>query len=107
MADFVDGLENTVLLTEITHSNVRWLQPIDIDSQKCRKLINDSEVLSISSARWRRPYVVFADRITAYAVHDDISPVALRALTTIAGQEPITRSRLIDQGFLDPYDRIR
>lgn len=106
-ADFVDGLENTILLTEITNSQVPWLQPRDIDTQLSNNLLNDPEMLSISSARWRLPCVVFADRIAAYAIRDEIPPKALRALTTIAGKEPITRSRLIDQGFLSPHDRIR
>ena len=107
MADFVDGAENTILLTEIADSDVPWLQPRDIDTRLSESLLNDPEMLCISSADWRWPYVVFADGITAYAVRDDIPPEALRALTTIAGKEPITRSRLIDQGFLDPYGRIR
>ena len=107
MADFVDGPENVIMLTEITNSNVPWLQPRDIDAEQCSSLLNDPEMICISSASWRWPYVVFADDITAYAVRDDIPPEALKALTTIAGKEPITRSRLIDQGFLNPYDRIR
>ncbi len=105
--DFSDGPENVILLTEIANSNVPWIQPRDIEVEQCDSLLNDPEVLSISSASWRWPYVVFADRITTYAVSDDIPPEALRALTTIAGNEPSTRSRLIDQGFLDPHGRIR
>lgn len=107
IADFVDGLENTILLTEISNSNVPWLQPRDIDTQVSNSLLNDPETLSISSAPWRLPCVVFADRIAAYAVRDEIPPEALRALTTVAGNEPVTRSRLIDHGFLSRHDRIR
>ncbi len=100
LTDFIDGDSNTILLTEITGSDVPWLQPRDIDTRENPLAINDPETLSISSVHWRRPYVVFADHIRAYAVQDDIPPDALRALTTIAGREPITRSKLIDQGYL-------
>lgn len=107
LEDFLDGPENTILLSEISSSDVQWLEPRDIDAQLSNSLLNDPAALCISSAHWRRPYVVFADRITAYAVHDDIPPKALRTLTTIAGKEPVTRSGLIDQGFLSLHDRIR
>ncbi|MBL7042701.1 MAG: hypothetical protein ISR77_28960 [Pirellulaceae bacterium] len=92
--------ENTILLTEITNSKVPWLQPRDIDSRST-SMINDPDALSISSAPWRRPYVVFGDQIRAYGVRRNIPPDALKALTTIAGREPITRSRLLNQGHLE------
>jgi len=100
LSDFVDGPENTILLTEITNSKVPWLQPRDIDSRST-SMINDPDALSISSAPWRRPYVVFGDQIRAYGVRRNIPPDALKALTTIAGRERITRSRLLNQGHLE------
>jgi hypothetical protein len=100
LSDFVDGPENTILLAEITNSTVPWLQPRDIDARSS-SLINDPHTLSISAVPWRRPYVVFADQIRAYGVNRNIPTQALRALTTIAGREPITRSRLLDEGHLE------
>ncbi|MCH7729159.1 MAG: DUF1559 domain-containing protein [Planctomycetes bacterium] len=101
LKDFVDGADNTILLTEITNSNVPWLQPRDIDTRESPFTANDPEILSMSSVPWRRPYIVFADSILTYAVQDNIPPEALRALTTIAGRESITRSKLISQGYLE------
>lgn len=101
-SDFADGTSNTILLTEIANSRVPWLEPVDIDSQKCTTLINDPAALSISSAPWRLPFVVLADGIPTYGICDEMPPDVLRALTTIAGGEPIERSRLIDLEFLDP-----
>lgn len=101
-ADFTDGTANTILLTEIANSTVPWLQPVDIEIEKCTRLVNDPDALSISAAPWRRPYVVFADGIVTYPVSENMPCDVLRALTTIAGREPIERQRLIDLGFLTP-----
>lgn len=105
LADFADGAENTILLTEITNSRVPWLQPRDLDTRQYKFNVNDPETLSISAVHWRLPYVVFADNIQAYAVSVDIPPEALRALTTIAGQERTTRSALESSGHIEWYGR--
>jgi hypothetical protein len=100
LADFVDGPENTILLTEIANSKVPWLRPRDIDIRSTFDA-HAPETLRISAARWRSPYVVFADRIKAYCVRRNTPPEAFKALTTIAGGERCTRSQLVDQGYLD------
>jgi hypothetical protein len=100
LADFVDGAENTILLTEIHASTIPWLQPRDIDTQFATLTINGRDTVGVSSVYWRQPYVVFADSIHTYAVRNDTPPRLLRALTTPAGREPVTRSQLIDQGYL-------
>lgn len=101
LADFADGAENTILLTEVRDSDIPWLQPRDLDTRQYSFKINDPAAIGISSVSWRRPYVVFADSIHAYAVSIDIPPEALRALSTIAAQEPVTRSQLVDKGYLE------
>lgn len=100
LSDFVDGPENTILLTEIANSKLPWLRPSDIDTRSTFDT-TDRQALRISAASWRNPYVVFADRIDAYSVRPNMAPEALKALTTIAGGEPFTRSRLIDEGYLE------
>ena len=100
LADFVDGPENTILLTEIVNSRVPWLQPRDINIHQGIYVVDDPAALRISAVPWRRPYVVFADHIRAYAVLPDIPAEAIKALATIAGGEPVTRSELISQGYL-------
>lgn len=100
LSDFVDGPENTILLTEIANSKVPWLRPSDIDTRSTFDT-HDPQTLRMSAARWRSPYVVFADRIQTYSVRPNTPPEALKALTTIAGGERRTRSQLVDQGYLD------
>lgn len=97
---FTDGRENTILLTEITKSDIVWTEPRDLPTESMSFRVNDPTKPSISCATWRQPYVVFPDRITAYAVSPSISPSSLRALTTIAGDEEESRSTLISQGLL-------
>lgn len=101
LTDFLDGAANTLLLTEISNSEVPWLQPRDIDTSKGEAQLNGPGPLCISSADWRQPFVIFADNLYAYSVSDDMPPEALRALTTLAGREPCSRSELIQKGYLE------
>jgi hypothetical protein len=100
LSEFADGQENTILLTEITRSDIPWLEPRDLRVEEMSFRVNDKTKPSISAVYWRRPYVVFADSIHAYGVSNDISPDALKAIMTIAGHEPVTRSGLQAQGYL-------
>ena len=92
--DFKDGMGNTILVTEIADSDICWLEPRDLDAATMSFQVNDRKKPSISSVSWRQPYVVFADSIHAYPVPEDASPKALRAFSTIAGGEAITRDQV-------------
>jgi hypothetical protein len=97
LADFTDGAGNTILATEIANSDICWLEPRDLDTSTMSFTTNDRKQPSISAARWRRPYVVFADTISAFAVPAEIKPADLEALTTIAGGESVTREQIWPQ----------
>ena len=94
LTDFTDGTENCILLTEIARSDICWLEPRDLDTTTMSFRVNDRTRPSISAAHWRSPYVVFADTIRGYLVPLDTPPDDLKALTTIAGGEPITRNQI-------------
>lgn len=98
--DFRDGQENTILLTEISNSKIPWLSPQDLSVETMSFRVNDRLKAGISSIAWRKPYVVFADRIRGYPLSQTIPPDALRALTTIAGGEKVIREDLESQGHL-------
>ncbi|QDV27927.1 DUF1559 family PulG-like putative transporter [Aureliella helgolandensis] len=100
LTDILDGPENTILLTEISESEVPWLKPQDLDAANLAVGPPLAPELSISAASWRRPMIVFADSIHAYTVQQGISIEELRALTTIAGNESTTKSKLLEQGDL-------
>jgi hypothetical protein len=46
--------------------------------------------------------VVFGDSISAYRVSSSLHPEALRALTTIAGAEPLCMAEVADLGLISP-----
>lgn len=99
LAEFRDGPENTLLLAEIGKSQLCWLEPRDLPVGKSVNK-NDRPALTISAVAWRRPYVVFADRTTAYGLSPSIPPQTVHALATIAGGEPVTRAQLQADGML-------
>lgn len=94
--DIADGIENTILLTEITNSNIVWTEPRDLSIAE----LETEALAGISSVSWREPHVVFADRITAYSIRRNIPKDRLRALFTISGQEAVTRDQVLDEGWL-------
>jgi len=103
LSDITDGTQNTMLATETADSTIPWLAPRDIeviDDIVPLGHTGDPERPGISAVHWRHPIVVFADSISGYRVSHQIPPEALRAMTTIAGGEPITRDDLIEQGYL-------
>jgi hypothetical protein len=112
LSDVIDGAENTLLLGEISNSDVLWLEPRDFEVGERPVRVGAANIAKestagkppepsvISAVHWRLPYVVFADSIHAYSVRLDTPTEALQALTTIAGDEAVTRQQLIDEGFL-------
>lgn len=96
--EWIDGRENTILVTEIANSTIPWTQPLDL---ACDSLVHDSKSSpSISAVHWRRPLVVFADSILGYGMLPSISNAELHSLITIAGGESTTRADLIRDGKL-------
>ncbi len=96
LEDFKDGAKNTILLVEIKDSKIPWLAPIDLPADEAVKAWGDPNQVGISCVSWRRPLVVFADRMAAFALGKGLPPESLRALTTIAGNEPVTQSSLLE-----------
>jgi Protein of unknown function (DUF1559) len=107
-ADLQDGTENTALLGEIANSKIVWLEPRDFDLdtgplqvQQPRTANSQSTAqLQLSSVEWRRPHIVFADSIHAYAVSSDMPTSKLQALFTAAGRESVTRQQLVEESLL-------
>ena len=88
-ADFRDGQAETILAAEIANSSICWLEPRDLDVRQMSLSTNDESRPSISCSRPQGPYVVFADSIHCYWLSKSVTPDDLKALTTIAGQEPM------------------
>lgn len=97
--DITDGLENTVLLVEMTSSDIHWTEPRDLHIEHMSFTVNDEGQPGLSSPHADGPGVLFADR-RHYRVSGSIPPEKLRALFTIAGNEPVSRDELVKAGHL-------
>jgi hypothetical protein len=95
LTEFQDGVENTILLVEMADSNIHWMEPRDLRSEEMSYLVNDPARPSISSPHPQGPAVVFADEIRAYRLRSSVRTETLKALTTIGGQEPVLKDRLV------------
>lgn len=95
LADFRDGLENTLLLAEVADAGIHWMEPRDLRLESIAVGRSTADVPAISSPHWRDPIVVFADRITAYRLSQPLGSASLHALATIAGGETTTRAALL------------
>ena len=95
LSDILDGSENTILLAEIANSDIHWMEPRDLDAATMSYRLNHPSEPSISSPHPAGPTVVFADAIRGYRLRPPLSVDTLKALTTIAGGEPVRRQDLI------------
>lgn len=87
IADFQDGLDRTILATEVANSDIVWTEPRDLDIRTMALSPNAPGRPSISAVSWRDPYVVLGDSIRTYPVKPSLTGDALRAMLTIAGGE--------------------
>jgi hypothetical protein len=95
LADILDGVENTILVAEINNSDIHWMEPRDLDAETMSFLVNDAARPSVSAPHPAGPAVVFADTIKSYRLSPSLSANTLKALTTIAGNEPVSKEKLI------------
>ncbi len=89
-----DGLKNTILVVEIANSNIHWMEPRDLDTETMSFTVDDPVLPSISSHHPTGPGVVFPDRGSAFRLDASLQTRTLKALTTIAGNEPVSRDDL-------------
>lgn len=93
--EFHDGLENTILLVEVPDSDVHWMEPRDVSLDALASESLTKSTAAIGSKHPAGPAVVFADSIRAYRLHPSLQGKTLHALSTIAGDEPVTRKALV------------
>ena len=98
--DIRDGLENTILATEIGNSTIPWLEPRDLSVETMSFRVKDRGKPSISCPEWRQPYVVFGDSISTYTLRQSLPAESLRALMTISGGEAMTKELLESQNHI-------
>jgi len=102
--DFTDGLNNTILVAEIAHSNINWLEPRDLHVRRMSFRVNDPSRPSISTSRRTGPYVVSADGSVFCRLSPSLSEETLRSLTTIAGGEEMFVAEVAGLGLTSPLE---
>jgi hypothetical protein len=88
LADIVDGTHETIFLAEVCNLDIPWTAPRDLDTATMSFRVDDPVRPSISSKHPGGPAVVSVDA-TTWRLRPTTDPETLRALTTIAGGEPI------------------
>ncbi|MCO6456199.1 MAG: DUF1559 domain-containing protein [Pirellulaceae bacterium] len=87
-----DGLSHTVLVVETSGEAVCWMEPKDLDARRLQFQINGGQG-EPGSKHPAGCHVVTADGVVHF-LHEDAPPDGVRALTTIAGGEPIPWNRM-------------
>lgn len=88
LGDVSDGTSNTIMIMEVTHSGVNWMEPTDLSFDQMRFMPNSGP----GDASSEHPGMVnagFADG-SVRAVSDDIDPHVLEGLLTIDGGELVS-----------------
>jgi hypothetical protein len=88
IADITDGTHDTIFLAEVCNLDIPWTSPQDLDTSRMSFRVNDPARPSISSKDFDGPAVVSVDS-TTWRLGPTTDPGTLRAMTTIAGGEPI------------------
>jgi len=98
--DFPDGLSRTILVVEVQHSGIQWLEPQDLAFDEMSFQINDSAAKSMSSHHrvsgfwpWSGPVatvnVLFVDGTVA-RLQENTAPETIRAWLTAKGGEEVS-----------------
>lgn len=84
--DFRKGTCNTILLVEVRHSGIAWMEPRDLDMRQMAPGINAKAVQGISSNHPAGANVGFADGSVRF-LPDSLTPAELDAMLSIRGGE--------------------
>ena len=96
--DVSDGLQNTLLVVEMSDSGIHWAEPRDVKADEMSYRTNDPDRPCIRSRHAGGANVALCDGSVKY-LWDSIPPQLIKALTTIAGGEDVREFwRSIDRG---------
>lgn len=85
--DITDGLANTLMVVEVHHSGIHWMEPRDLHVLQMSPAINAKSGQGISSAHKKGVEVVAADISVHFLPDESTTTELLRALLTIDGNE--------------------
>ncbi|MFN0054657.1 MAG: DUF1559 domain-containing protein [Planctomycetales bacterium] len=85
-SDITDPRNSTLVVVEIAHSFIHWMEPRDLEMSHMSFPVNPTTGKGISSSHKGGAHVLFADG-EARLLPDTLSADAVRSLLTISGQE--------------------
>lgn len=88
-AECTDGLQNTILAVEVSHSHIHWTEPRDFDIRTMRLQINGAPSIGISSPWPGGANVLFADGSVRF-LRNELLESDLKAMITRGGGESIS-----------------
>ena len=88
--DVADGLQNTLLVVEMSDSGIHWAEPRDLNVAEMSYRINDPDEPCIRSRHPGCANAVFCDGREHY-LKGSTAPETVKALTTIAGGEKMDK----------------
>jgi prepilin-type processing-associated H-X9-DG protein len=79
--DITDGMSNTIMVVEVHHSGIHWMEPRDFSTTQIPMAINPERGSGVCSLHPNGAQAVFADG-SVHFLTDEIPPETLRALLT-------------------------
>jgi prepilin-type processing-associated H-X9-DG protein len=92
ISDVRDGPSNTIMVVEITDSDIGWTEPRDLDATQAAMTINGAKHPGISSMDGPGANILFMDGHVSW-IMENVPAKDLKAWLTIAGGEPPTGVR--------------
>lgn len=93
ITQITDGTANTLMVVEITGSKIPWAAPRDLEAGKITFDVNEPQVQGISSNHPGGVNCAFCDGSVKF-ISSNADPKQIRAMCTIAGDEPVEQSTL-------------
>lgn len=85
--DVRDGMSNTILVVEVANTGVHWMEPTDLQFDNMAFAPNSGRDEPASEHRGL-VNVALADG-SVHAIHDDVNPQSLKAMSTASGGEQV------------------
>ena len=84
--DITDKLDETIIVVEMSHSGIYWMEPRDLNVSKMSFKINDMNQIGLRSEHSGGLHVLFADG-SARFLSESMDPEVYEAMITINGGE--------------------
>ena len=91
ITDIKDGTFCTIMVVEVANSGIDWMEPRDLKAEDMTFAINDGTPEGIRSGHPKVANILLCDG-TVHTVPDTTDPARIRAMSTIAGGEEVSRS---------------